>query len=77
MDCQSVFNFLLASAKEHYVTVSFLAGYVFLAFVNNLPAPGTPFKIYPIFYGMLQSLCNLPQLRKFEIPAAPAPPKES
>ena len=69
MDCQSVFNFIFTSIQAHWVVITGLAGYIFLAFVNNLPAPGTPFKVYPIFYGMLQSLCNIPGLKKFEPPA--------
>ena len=65
MTCPEIQS-IVTSIKEHYLIWGVAAGYLYSAMVNNLPVPGTPFKLYDYIYGVLHSLNSIPAMQKFE-----------
>jgi hypothetical protein len=55
-------NFISA----HLAIITAVAGYSFVAAVNNLPDPGQKFEFYPWFSGTLKTLVNSPAVKKFK-----------
>jgi len=58
----------------HWGTILVVGAYVVLAFVNNLPKPGTTITPYEYIYNVVQSLLNNPVVHNFQQKySAPAP----
>ena len=50
----------------HWMTIALVLAYLALAFINNLPKPGTSISGYEYFYNVLQTILNNPVVKKFE-----------
>lgn len=69
MSCQPIITFI----QQHYGLVLVIAGYIFVAAVNNLPEPGQ-FKFYPWFRNTLLTIINAPVFKRLEPLPVPTPP---
>ena len=57
---------IITFVQAHWFAVGATSAYVLLAFVNNLPKPGTKISGYEYFYNVVQTLLNSPVVQKFE-----------
>ena len=52
--------------SAHWGTILVVLAYIALAFVNNLPKPGSSITPYQYIYNVIQTLLNTPVVQKFE-----------